>query len=233
MHFLALCTAGLKSYKKLSAHLFEVRSRITLASLHRLCVLLWIMSLSVYVCVVRCLPFLFSHTMVFIARAREIRPVLLVFIRRVLSVFLPGCSSLSLSSPLNYYVCAHSGVTLNPGFNLLSDRWHRRHVCWSDIWQALTLWVGKYNYSNEIKIKKGLFTYVLFKQALFTLIDSKLFWSNLVNTELWCVVSFDDSSFSSTSICSTHIPVALCLLCLYTHSVIDCYYGPTCCSLDV
>lgn len=57
--FLALCTAELKSNKKLSAHLFEVRSWITLASLHRLCVLLWIMSLSVYVCVVRFLPFLF------------------------------------------------------------------------------------------------------------------------------------------------------------------------------
>ena len=42
--FLALCTAGLKSNKKLSAHLFEVESWITLASLHRLCVLLWIMS---------------------------------------------------------------------------------------------------------------------------------------------------------------------------------------------
>lgn len=57
--FLALCTAGLKSNKKLSAHLFEVGSWITLASLHRLCVLLWIMSLSMCVCVVRCLPFLF------------------------------------------------------------------------------------------------------------------------------------------------------------------------------
>lgn len=45
--FLALCTAGLKSNKKLSAHLFEVRSRITRASLHRLCVLLWIMCLCV------------------------------------------------------------------------------------------------------------------------------------------------------------------------------------------
>lgn len=155
--FLALCTAGLKSNKKLSAHLFEVGSWITLASLHRLCVLLWIMSLSVYVCVVWCLPFLFSHTMVFIARAREMRPVLLVFIRLLLSVFLPGCSSLSLSSPLNYYVCAHSGVTLNPGFNLLSDGRHRRHVCWCDIWQALTLTFGKYNYSNKIKKNRVIY----------------------------------------------------------------------------
>lgn len=155
--FLALCTTGLKSNKKLSAHLFEVESWITLASLHRSCVLLWIMSECVCVSVVRCLPFLFSHTMVFIARAREMRPVLLVFIRLLLSVFLPGCSSLSLSSPLNYYVCAHSGVTLNPDFNLLSDRWHRRHVCWSDIWQALTLVVGKCNYSNEIKKKRVIY----------------------------------------------------------------------------
>lgn len=171
--FLALCTAGLKSNKKLSAHLFEVGSWITLASLHRLCVLLWIMSLSVCVCVARWLPFLLSHTMVFIARAKEMRPVLLVFIRLLLSVFLPGCSSLSLSSPLNYYVCAHSGVTLNPGFNLFTDRRHRRHVCWSDIWQALTLWVQKCNYSNEIK-RKGLFTYVLLKSTLFALIDRAL-----------------------------------------------------------
>lgn len=155
--FLALCTAGLKSNKKLSVHLFEVASWITLASLHRLCVLLWIMSLSVCVCVVQCLTFLFSHTMVFIARAREMRPVLLVFIRLLLNVFLPGCSSLSLSSPLNYYVCAQSGVTLNPGFNLLSDRRHRRHVCWSDIWRAMTLLDGKCNYSNEIKKKRVIY----------------------------------------------------------------------------
>lgn len=155
--FLALCTAGLKSNKKLSAHLFEVGSWITLASLHRLCVLLWIMSLSVCVHVCGTMPFLFSHTMVLIARAREMWPVLLVFIRLLLSVFLPGCSSLSLSSPLNYYVCAHSGVTLNPGFNLLSDRRHRKHVCWSDIWQALTLRVGKCNYSNEIKKKRVIY----------------------------------------------------------------------------
>lgn len=144
--FLALCTAGLKSNKKLSVHLFEVGNRITLALLHRLCALLWIMSACVYVCVVCCLPFLFSpRTMVL---TREMWPELLVFIRLLLSVFLPGCSSLSLSSPLNYYVCAHSGVTLNPGFNLLSDGWHRRHVCWCDIWQALTPWVERYNYSN-------------------------------------------------------------------------------------
>lgn len=141
---------------------------------------------------VRCLPFLFSHTMVFIARAREMWPVLLVFIRLLLSVFLPGCSSSSFSSPLNYYVCAHSGVTLNPGFNLLSDRRHRSHVCRSDIWHTLTLWVGMYNYSNEIKCK-GLFTYVLPKVRLFALIDCKPFSFDVAHTEvtvvgglLWC-----------------------------------------------
>ena len=70
----------------------------------------------------------------------------------------PGCSSLSLSSLFNYYVCAHSGVTLSPGFNLLSDRQQREHVCWLDNGQALAHGVvvgggggGKYNYSNEIK----------------------------------------------------------------------------------
>lgn len=140
--FLALCSAGLKSNKKLSAHLFEVRSWITLASLHRLCAPLLIMSERLCVCgMVLTFP-VFLIQYFFIARAREIRSVLLVFIRPMFSVFLPGCSSLSLSSPLNYYVCAHSGVTLNPGFNLLSDRWHKRHVCCSDIWRALTLRAG-------------------------------------------------------------------------------------------
>lgn len=75
--------------------------------------------------------------------------------------FLPGCSSLSLSSPLNYNVCAQSGVTLNPGFNLLSDRRHRRHVCWSDIRQAMTLWRGSVITVMKSK-RKELFTSVLF-----------------------------------------------------------------------
>lgn len=47
----------------------------------------WCGPACVCVCVVQCLPFLFSHTMVFIARAREKRVVLLVFIRRLLNVF--------------------------------------------------------------------------------------------------------------------------------------------------
>lgn len=72
-------------------------------------------------------------------------------------VFLPGCSSLSLSSPLNYYVCAHSSVTLNPGFNLLGDRRHRRHFCWSDTRQVSTPWLGKCNYSNEIRTRRFIY----------------------------------------------------------------------------
>lgn len=70
--FLALCTAGLKSNKKLSAHLFEVQSWITLASLHRLCVLLWIMFLSVYVCVVCCLPFFLSYNSLYCQGQRNV-----------------------------------------------------------------------------------------------------------------------------------------------------------------
>lgn len=161
--FLALCTAGLKSNKKLSAHLFEVGSRITLASLHCSCVLLWIMSQSVCVCVCMgmggcvCYGACPSFSLIqwsLLPGPEKCDQCSWFFIRLALSVFLPGCSSLSLSSPLNYYVCAHSGVTLNPGFNLLSDVRHRRHVCRCDIWQALTLGVGRCNYSNEIQKKR-------------------------------------------------------------------------------
>lgn len=148
MHFWALWTAGLKSNKKLSVHLFEAGGSITLASLVIGSWVVWTAywcclraraCVFVCACVARCPPFLFSHTMVFIAGAIEMRPMPLVFIRRLFSIFLPGCSSLSLSSPLNYYVCAHCSVTLNRGFNMLSDGQQRGHVCWSDIWQALTL----------------------------------------------------------------------------------------------
>lgn len=91
--------------------------------------------------------------------------------------FLPGCSSLSLSSPLNYCVCAQSGVTLNPSFNLLSDRRHRRHVFCSDIWRAMTLLDGKCNYSNEIRKKR-----LIYLQP-FALVDCKHFCFDVANTE--------------------------------------------------
>jgi len=180
MHFWPYVLQDWNLNKKLSAHLFEVRSWITLASLHSLCVPLLIMSLSVCVCVAWCLPFLFSHTIVFIARAREMWSVLLVFIRLLYSVFLPGCSSLSVSSPLNYYVCAHSSVTLNPGFSLLSDGWHRKHVFWYDVWQAMTLCVGKYNYRSDIK--KG-YLLMYFWSPGYLHSDCKLFCFDAENTK--------------------------------------------------
>lgn len=141
--FWALCAAELKSNKKLSVHLFEVASWITQASLHRLCVLLWALGSS-------------NTIVIFLVLAAEMRLMLLVSIRPCTMLFLPGCSSLSLTSPLNYCVCAHGSVTLNPGFILLSDRRHRRHVCRCDIWQAATLSARKCNYSNEIKEEMGV-----------------------------------------------------------------------------
>lgn len=59
-------------------------------------------NVSEHVCVCGTLPaFPFSHTMVFIARAREMRPVLLVFIRLPLGVFFclgaHPCHSVHLS----------------------------------------------------------------------------------------------------------------------------------------
>lgn len=99
----------------------------------------------------------------FLVWAAELRPTLPGFHQACSTMlFLPGCSSLSLTSPLNYCVCAHGSVTLNPGFILLSDRRHRRHVCHRDIWQAATLSAGKCNYSNEIKEEMG---YLLSFQA--------------------------------------------------------------------
>lgn len=124
--------------EKLSVHLFEVVGWITPASLHRPCVLSWMMWC---VCVrgpLSAFPF-FSYNGLYCQGQRKASsapgfhhtPSQCVF-------FVPGCSSLSLSSPLNYCVCAQSGVTLNPGFNLLTDRRRREHVCHLDIWQAAT-----------------------------------------------------------------------------------------------
>lgn len=184
------------------------------------------MCVSVCVCVwlAWCLPFLYFsyNTFFFIARAREIRSVLLVFIRPMFSVFLPGCSSLSLSSPLNYYVCAHSGVTLNPGFNLLSDRWHKRHVCCSDIWQALTLRVG--SIITVIKSrwkKKDLFTCVRWMPILLTLIDCKLFL-------LWC--SKHRNNYGGwTLLMLIRFPQYLCVCCLSYFCLFSFYtYTHTC-----
>ena len=157
MHFWPYVLKDWNLTKSFQHHFFEVWSWITLASLLRLCVD------NVWVCMCvwhgACL-FFFSDTMAFIARAREMRPMLLVSIRLLLSVFLPGCSSLSLSSPLNYYVCAHSSVTLNPGLNLRSDRRHRGHACCSD--RPWHLVYGRI--ITVIKSKSnGVFTEVLLK----------------------------------------------------------------------
>lgn len=142
--FSSLCGAALESNKKLSAHVFEVGSWITLdSSLHRLCVLLWkniFETLSVCGVVFIFAFFLYNSGYCLGQRYVISAPG---FHQALFSVFLAGHSSLSVSSPLNYYVCAHSSVTLNSGFNLLSDRWHRRHVCWSDIWRPLILRLGR------------------------------------------------------------------------------------------
>lgn len=123
--FWVLCAAELKSNKKCSVHLIEVANWMTLTSLHRLCVLLWAFFLLIQ-------WYLFPGF-------RNVSDAPGFHQACSSMLFLPGCSSLILTSPLNYCVCAHGSVTLNPGFILLSGRRHRRHVCCSDIWQAMTL----------------------------------------------------------------------------------------------
>lgn len=72
--FLA-CATVLKSNKKLSVHLFEVVSWITLASLHRFCALLWIMSRSVCMCgMVPACPF-FSYNGLYCQGQRNVTSV--------------------------------------------------------------------------------------------------------------------------------------------------------------
>lgn len=116
-------------------------------------------------------------------------------------LFLPGCSSLSLTSPLNYCVCAHGSVTLNPGFILLSDRRHRRHVCHRDIWQAATLSAGKCNYSNEIKGEMG---YLLSFQAS-TGINISVHLANTLLGGLVCSLRLAAAYFQYLSFGVTHV----------------------------
>lgn len=110
-------------------------------------------------------------------------------------LFLPGCSSLSLTSPLNYCVCAHGSVTLNPGFILLSDRRHRRHVCCCDIWPAVTLSAGKCNYSNEIKEEMG---YLLFRFSSFLPINVSVFVAKKNKWEGWWIFLGASCLFSAS-----------------------------------
>lgn len=178
--FLALCTAGLKFNRKLSAHLFEVGSWITLASLHRLCALLWIMSLSVYVCVVRCLLFLFfsynglycqgqrnvtSATGFHQATAQCFRAWVLIPVTPFTSQLLCLCSQQHDIKP-----------------RLQFAQWQTTQNACLLVWHLTVLdtWVGSIIKVMKSK-RKGLFTYVLLKPPLFVLIYCKLFCFDAAN----------------------------------------------------
>lgn len=179
--FLALCTAGLKSNKKLSAHLFEVGSWITLASLHRLCVLLWIMSLSMCVCAVRCQPFLFLIQWSLLP-GPEKRDQCSWFSSGYCSLFFFAWVLIPVTQFTSQLLCLCSQRRdIKP--RLQFAQWQTTQKACLLLWHltGLDTWLGSVIKVMKSK-RKGLFTYVLLKPPLCALMDCKLFCFDSANT---------------------------------------------------